>query len=253
MSAQASMPIHVENRAGVVTIRFDRPETQNAWTLDMLGALADALVIGERDGRVRAFMLSGTPGVFCSGSELKEILAFADRGALDEVVTRFLKTIATIEKPLVAAVDGPAVGIGATILFHCDYVVASEWSTFECPSVELGLVPEAASTLIGPRLMGYARAFEFLVMGERFDAERAREVGLVNRILPAEAVDDAALEVARSIARKPPEAVTATRRLIRGDRREILARVDQEAALIVERLRSPLARDNVIAFMRKAR
>jgi enoyl-CoA hydratase/carnithine racemase len=219
----------------------------------MLAAAADALVLGERDGRIRAFVLAGSPGCFSVGSDLRELLGFADSGRMDDGVARFLKTLATVEKPIVAAVDGLAIGLGATILLHCDYVVASEWSAFEATFVELGLVPDAASTLLAPRVMGQLRAFEFLVLGERFDAQRAQEAGLVNRIVAAELVEPTALEIAGRLASRPKEAVGAARRLIRGDRREILARIDQEASANGERLRSPIARDTIVAYMRKAR
>jgi len=248
-----SAAIQVETRAGVSLIRFDRPEAENALTVEMLGSVADALVLGERDGRVRAFVLAGTPGCFSTGGDLRELLTFADDGRMDDGVVRFQKTLATVEKPIIAAVDGLATGSGATMLFHCDYVVASEWSAFEANFLELGLVPDAASTLLAPRVMGQQRAFEFLVLGERFDAVRAQESALVNRIVPAEAVEATAMTLATRLAGRHTEAVGVTRRLIRGDRREVLARIDQEAAANNERLRSPLARDTVVAYMRKAR
>lgn len=248
-----SASVHVETRAGVTVIRFDRPEAENALTVDMLAAVADALVVGEQDGRVRAFILAGSPGCFSVGGDLRELLNCADEGRIDDGVARFLKTLATVEKPIVAAVDGLAMGLGVTMLFHCDYVVASEWSSFEATFVELGLVPDAAATLLAPRIMGHQRAFEFLVLGERFSAERAQESGFVNRIVTAEAVETSAMEIAYALAGLPTEAVGTARRLMRGDRREILARIDQEIASIGDRLRSPMARDTVVAYMRKAR
>ncbi|MCX5497428.1 enoyl-CoA hydratase-related protein [Kaistia dalseonensis] len=248
-----SAPINVESRSGITVIRLDRPESENALTIEMLAALADALVLGERDGRVKAFVLAGSPGCFSTGNDLRELLNFADNGRMDEGIVRCLKTIATVEKPMIAAVDGMALGIGATLLFHCDYVVASEWSVFEANFNELGMVPDAASTLLAPRIMGHQRAFEFLVLGERFDAERAYEAGLVNRIAPAEEVEDIAFAIARTLASRPMEAVGLTRRLMRGERRDVLTRIDQEAAANADRLRSPLARDTVVAYMRKSR
>lgn len=246
-------PVSVESRSGITVIRFDRPESENAMTIEMLAAIADALVLGERDGRVKAFVLAGSPGCFSVGADLRELLNFADNGRMDDGVVRCLKTIATVEKPMIAAVDGMALGIGSTILFHCDYVVASEWSVFEATFNELGLVPDAASTLLAPRVMGHQRAFEFLVLGERFDATRAYEAGLINRIAPAEEVDAIALNVAKTLSNRSMEAVGLTRRLMRGERREILTRIDQEAAANGDRLRSPLARDTVVAYMRKSR
>lgn len=248
-----SAAIQLESRAGVEIIRFDRPEAENALSIEMLAAVTDALVLGERDGRIRAFVLAGSPGCFSTGADLRELLNFADNGRMDDGIARFLKTLATIEKPIVAAVDGLATGMGATILLHCDVVVASEWSSFEATFVELGLIPDAASTLMAPRVMGQHRAFEFLVLGERFDAVRAQEAGLVNRIVAPEMVETTALEIAAALASKSNEALGVARRLMRGDRRDILARIDQEAAANGDRLRSPIARDTVVAYMRKNR
>jgi enoyl-CoA hydratase/carnithine racemase len=252
MSETANASISVEIGGGITTIRFDQPETQNALSIRMLGAIADALVVGERDGRVKAFVMTGVPGIFSSGASLREILNFADDGRVDESFGRFVKTLATLEKPLIAAVDGLAMGLGSSLLFHCDFVVASEWSSFESNAVEIGMVPDAGATLLAPRLMGHQRAFEFLVLGERFDAERAYHAGLVNRIVPAEDVETTAIAVAKKLAKRSMETAGLTRRLMRGERRDVLARIDQEAAANLDRLRSPLARDSIIAFMRKA-
>lgn len=251
MKDSMGSPIAVDARGGITVIRLDRPETRNALTAEMLSALSDALVVGERDGRNKAFVLVGSPGVFSVGTDLRELQEYLDNGRIDDNVIRFLKTIATIEKPLIAAVDGLALGLGAHMLLHCDYVVASEWSAFESTCAELGLVPTAASTLLAPRLMGHQRAFEYLVLGERFDVERAHAAGMVNRIVPAAEVEKAAIAVARRLISISNETVGLTRRLMRGDRREILARIDQEVTHIRDRLRSPLVRDAVAAYMRK--
>lgn len=251
MSESMSLPISIEAKGGITVIRFDRPETQNALTAEMLATISDALVLGERDGRNKAFVIVGSPGVFSVGNDIRELIQFADEGRIDESIVRFLKTLATIEKPLIAAVDGLAMGIGAAILLHCDYVVASEWSSFESNCVELGLIPTGAATLLGARVMGYQRAFEFLVLGERFDVERAYQAGLVNRIVPADDVERAALAIARKLAGRSMESAGMTRRLMRGDRREVLTRIDQEIAQILNRLRSPVARDTLVAYMRK--
>ncbi|WP_035831730.1 enoyl-CoA hydratase-related protein [Kaistia adipata] len=246
-----SLPIAVDARGGVTVIRLERPETQNALSAELLSALSDALVVGERDGRNKAFVIVGSPGVFSTGTDLRELLDYVDGRRIDESIIRFMKTIATIEKPLIAAVDGLALGLGSHLLMHCDYVVASEWSAFESTCTELGLVPCAAATLLAPRLMGYQRAFEYLVLGERFDVERALAVGLVNRIVPAAEVEQEAVKVARRLISLPDESVGQTRRLMRGDRREVLTRIDQELTQILARLRSPLVRDAVVAYMRK--
>ena len=241
--------VAVATADGVQTIHFDRPEASNALTSEMYEAAADAISIGERDTRARVILLAGTPGVFTSGHDVADLRAYADNGVFGASPIRFLKTLATVDKPLIAAIDGLAVGIGTALLFHCDFVVASEWSVFSAPVVDLGLTPEAASSLLAPRLMGYHRAFELLVMGEQFDAHRALEAGLVNRIVPAEEVENAAYGFARALAAKPPEAVRLARRFMRGDRREVVTRIDQEAAGFSELLRSPAARDALQAFL----
>jgi enoyl-CoA hydratase/carnithine racemase len=183
------------------------------------------------------------PGIFTVGHDKEDLRGFADSGAIGDSTLRFLKTIATVEKPVLAAIDGLAAGIGTALLFHCDYVVASDWSIFSAPFVDLGLAPEAASSLLAPRLMGYHRAFELIVMGEQFDAARALQAGLVNKVVTAGDVEQAGFDAALALAEKPPEAVRLARRLMRGDRREMVIRIDQEAAGFTDLLRSPAARD----------
>jgi enoyl-CoA hydratase/carnithine racemase len=239
---------------GVQLIRFDRAEYSNALTADMFDAASDAISIGERDSRVRTFLICGMPGVFTAGHDTGEISRFITEGNFGASAVRFFKTMATVDKPIIAAVDGVAFGIGTTMLLLCDFVVASEWAIFSAPFVDIGTAPEAGSSLLAPHLMGYHRAFELIVMGEQFDAHRAFEAGLVNKVVPPEEVDNAALGFARALAARPPEAVRLARRLLRGgDRRDVLQRIDQEAAAFVELLRSPAARDALIAFVEKKR
>ena len=234
---------------GVQTIRFDRLEAENALDAGMCDIAADAIAFGESSSLVRAILLTGGPGVFTIGHDPAELSAFAEEGAIGESVLRLLKTLATVDKPMVAAVDGPVLGFGTTILFLCDYVVASEWASFAAPFADIGLPPDAASSLLAPRLLGYHRAFALMVLGEHFDALQAREAGLVNRVVPAEEVETVASEVAAALAAKPPEAVRMARRMMRGDRREVLTRIDQEAAGFIELLKSPAARDALQAWL----
>jgi len=241
--------IATEINSNVMVVRFDRPEERNLLTSDMYEAAADALVLGEANADVRVIMFAGAPGAFTAGNDMQEFVAYADHGAIGDSVLRFLKTLATVDKPLVAAVDGMAIGVGAAMLFHCDYIVASEWSVFATPFVDQGLVPEAASSLLAPQVIGYARAFELIVMGENFDAHRAYEAGLVNRVVTAEDVDVTAFNAARLIATKPPEAVRMARNLMRGHRRDVVARIDAEAGGFAELLRSREARDAFEAFL----
>lgn len=162
---------------------------------------------------------------------------------------RFLHALARGEKPLVAAVQGNAVGIGTTMLLHCDHVVASSAARLATPFVGLGILPEAGSTLIAPRLMGHARAFSLLVMGRPLDAEAAKDAGIVNTVVGAAEVEAIAMKAAREIAALPPQGVLTARRLMRGERDEIVARMDDEAALIRARLTSPEARAAFEAFL----
>jgi len=241
--------VAVDSADGVMRIRFDRPEKNNALTSDMYELAADAISNGERDSRVRVVLLTGMPGVFTAGHDIGELSTYANEGNFGKAPIRFLKTLATVDKPVIAAVDGLAVGIGTTLLLHCDYVVASEWSVFSAPFVDLGLSPEAGSSLLAPRMLGYHRAFELLVMGETFDAARAYQAGIVNRVVPAGEVESEGMAAARALSAKPPEAVRMARRLLRGDSRPLLQRIDQEAAGFTELLRSPAARDALQAFL----
>ena len=238
---------------GIQTVRFDRIEAENALTAAMCDGAADAISFGESSSRVRAIVITGGPGIFTVGHDVAELASFAEEGAIGESVLRLLKTLATVDKPVVAAVDGPVLGFGTTLLFLCDYVVASEWSSFAAPVADRGLPPDAASSLLAPRLMGYSRAFALLVLGEVFDARQAREAGLVNRIVPPEEVESVGRAVAVSLAAKPPEAVRMARRMLRGDRREVLTRIDLEVAGFVELLKSPAARDALQAFLDSGR
>ncbi len=233
--------VKVEVEGAVETIRLDRPDYMNAITGEMFEAVSDALVLGEGDGKVRAFIISGMPGAFTEGSDISELEEYVESGTVTPAAIRFMKTLATLDKPLIAAVDGPALGIGTTMLFMCDYVVASEWSQFGVDNVSIGLPLDAAATLLGPRMIGHHVAFELLVMGEPMDALRAREVGLVNRIVAAELVEETARQAALAIADLPPEAVRLAKRMMVGDRRDVVTRITSEASSFAALQRSPHA------------
>lgn len=234
---------------GVQTIRFDRIEAQNALTAAMCEASADAISFAESSSRIHAILITGGTGVFTAGHDAAELSAFAERGAVGESALRLIKTLATVDKPVVAAVDGLAGGIGMALLLHCDYVVASEWSVFSAPFAELGMGPEAAASLLLPRLVGHRVAFGMMVMGEQLDAHRALQVGLVNRVVGVDDVEPNGRAVARQLAALPAEAVRLARRLMRSDLREVVARIDQEVTGLAELLRSPAARDALIAHI----
>lgn len=230
---------------GVQTLRLDRPDKKNALTGSMYAGLAEALESGNSDTDVRCHLICGHPGAFTAGNDIADFLSRAQGGDLsDTPVIRFLKALTLNEKPIVAAVDGLAIGVGTTMLLHCDMVFASPGSIFKSPFVDLGLVPEAGSSLLGPMLLGHARAFELLCLGETFDAERAERAGLVNRVVEGD-VEAAALECARVISAKPPEAMALSRRLLKGDTKALLARVEEEAAIFGSRLSAP---ETIAAF-----
>ena len=214
----------------VRTVRMNRPDKKNALTLAMYDAMAEAIE-DAREASIRCIMLAGAPGAFSAGNDLKDFLdASSGPEGLARPILRFLYALARCETPLVAAVQGNAVGIGTTMLMHCDHVVASSDARFATPFVSLGLVPEAASSLIAPRLMGQARAFSLLVMGRPLDAADARS-GLVNTVVAPDEVEAEAMKAAREIAALPPQGVLASRRLLRGAPDEIVARIDAEAEL----------------------
>lgn len=248
-----SEQIAVSITAGVSTLRIDRPEKRNALTSAMYDIMSDALAFGESSSRVRCFLITGVPGVFSAGHDFDELEKFARDGAIGESTVHFFKQLGLLDKPLVAAVDGLAFGIGAALLFHCDYVVASEWTTFSAPYVDLGLPPEVASSLLAPRLIGHQRAFELLVMGEQFDAARAYQAGFINKVVSAEDVEPVAVAAARAIAAKPPEAVRTALRLMRGERLDVAQRTVKETESFGDLLRSPAARDNLHDFIDRQR
>ncbi len=244
----------VADEGPVRTVRMNRPDKKNALTAAMYDALAGAIESAVNAPDVRCLLIAGGPGAFSAGNDLQEFLQAATSGeGLGPSAVRFLHALARCQRPLVAAVQGVAVGVGTTMLLHCDYVVAGTDARFSTPFVALGLVPEAASSLIAPRLMGQRHAFSLLVMGRPLDAAAARACGLVNTIVPPGDVDAEAMAAAREIAELPVEAVAAARRLMRGAPDEIVARIDEEVELFKQRLRSAEARAAFEAFLARKR
>ena len=237
-------------RAGAVLhLELDRPDKKNALTGAMYGALADAVEAAADDASVRAVVLSGRGGVFTAGNDLGDFLMSPPTGE-DSVVFRFLRAAAAFPKPLVAAIEGPAIGIGTTILLHCDLAYAAPDARFKMPFVDLGLVPEAASSLLLPMGAGPMRAAELLLFGETFSADVAREAGLVNEVVENPAAR--AMERAQTLAAKPPEAVRLTKALLRRPQADAVARVmREEGALFIDRLASPEAQEAFSAFFEK--
>lgn len=233
----------------VRSVRMNRPEKKNALTAAMYDAMAEAIETAGASG-IRCVVILGAPGAFSAGNDLQDFLRFAMSGeGLGTSVIRFLYALARTERPLVAGVQGVAVGIGTTLCLHCDHVVAGTDARFSTPFVSLGLVPEAASSLLAPRLMGQRRAFSLLVMGKPLDGAEAKACGLVNAVVAPEQVDEEAMKAARTIAALPPEGVAISRRLMKGSPDEIVARIDEEAAAFRQRLQSPEARKAFEAFL----
>ena len=246
--------IIVADEGSIRTLRMNRPDKKNALTATMYDTLADAIEGAGNTPDVRCLLIAGAPGAFSAGNDLQEFLNAATSGeGLGSSAIRFLHALARCQRPLVAAVQGVAVGVGTTMLMHCDHVVAGTDARFSTPFVGLGLVPEAASSLIAPRLMGQRRAFSLLVMGRPLDAAAAQACGLVNTIVAPGDVDAKAAKAAREIAALPAEAVAVARRLMRGTPDEIIARIDEEVELFKQRLRSAEARTAFESFLSRKR
>ncbi|HEX4408991.1 MAG TPA: crotonase/enoyl-CoA hydratase family protein [Xanthobacteraceae bacterium] len=237
----------VTDDGGVRVIRMNRPEKKNALTQPMYTAMTAALDEAGTNDAIRCIVIAGTPGAFCAGSDIGDFQKRAE-GGLEPVTIGFLHALARNQKPLVAAVGGIAVGIGTTMLLHCDHVVAATGVAFSTPFIRLGLIPEAASSLLAPQRMGHARAFALLVMGRPLPVEDAKAAGLVNTIVDAAAVDDTAMQAAREIETLPPGAVALARSLMRDNADTVTARIDSEAAHFQDRLKSDEARAAFAAF-----
>ncbi|MBS0315652.1 MAG: enoyl-CoA hydratase [Proteobacteria bacterium] len=236
---------------GVLTLTFNRLEKKNSITQAMYAALADALSLAEGQAAVRVVLLQGHATVFCAGNDIADFQNQPPQGP-DSPVHRFLRAIATFPKPLLAAVCGPAVGIGTTMLLHCDLVYAGDNAAFALPFVNLGLCPEAASSLILPQMLGYHRAAEALLLGEPFMAEAALEVGLANRVLPPTEVNAYAQSRARKLAEKPIGSLIETKRLMKqGQQQAVLQQMTEEGAVFGRLLQGPAAREAFAAFMEK--
>jgi enoyl-CoA hydratase/carnithine racemase len=244
--------VTVADDGPVRTIRMNRPEKKNALTMVMYDAMAEGIETAPA-ANIRCLLIGGAPTVFCAGNDIGDFLQAAMGGGLGAPILRFLHTLARCETPLVAAVQGNAVGVGTTMLMHCDHIVASTEAKFSTPFVSLGLVPEAASSLIAPRLMGHSRAFSLLVMGKPLTADEAKDAGLINSVAAPDAVEAEAMKAAQYIASLPPQAVLASRRLMRGTVDEIDARIDVEADEFKRRLQSTEAQAAFTAFMTRKR
>jgi enoyl-CoA hydratase/carnithine racemase len=239
----------VADDGAVRIIRMNRPEKKNALTQPMYEAITETLREANARVAIRCIMIAGGPNAFSAGADIAEFLESAQSGGLRPKTVAFLHALAGNQKPLVAAVGGLAVGIGTTMLLHCDYVVASVNATLATPFSRLGLIPEAGSSLLAPKRMGHARAFSLLVMSRPLTAQAAKEAGLVNEVVDPAAVDDVALKAAQDIAALPPGAIAVSRRLLRGEVEDVVKRIDLETELFRERLQSDEARAAFTAFL----
>jgi enoyl-CoA hydratase/carnithine racemase len=247
-----SEPVLVARTGGVCEVRLNRPEKRNAITFLMYEQLTRALVAAQADESVRAVMLSGEGASFSAGNDLQDFLSGPALSAAHPAM-QFLRTLATFGKPLLAAVQGQTVGIGVTMLLHCDLIVAARAAQFTLPFVALGLVPEAGSSLLLPRLIGQQRAAELLFLGQPFNADTAYRLGLVNSVVEEGSLLDETRVLARAVAQQPPAALAATRRLLRGDTGELLARIEEEASIFGAQLQSEEFRARVRAFLTRGR
>ncbi len=239
-----------ETSEGVARVVLNRVEKKNALTAEMYVRLAEALAAADADPKVRAIMLHGTQDCFTAGNDLADFLK-RPAGAEPPVVGLF-KVLPALAKPVVAAVGGPAIGIGSTLLLHCDFVYAAANARFQLPFVPLGIVPEFASTYLLPLLAGYQRAAELLLLGQPFGAEKAREVGMVTEVVPADSVLSKALQTAQMLAALPPESLRLTKRLLRKRHGAAIAEtIAEETRIFSERLSSPEAREAMSAFLEK--
>jgi enoyl-CoA hydratase/carnithine racemase len=242
--------ITTENKDGVLFLGFNRPDKKNAITLDMYRAITVALKSAQADDTVRVVLVHGSPDTFTSGNDLADFLS----EPMDEKspIPAFLEALSHFEKPIVAAVNGPAIGIGTTMLLHCDLVYADTTAKLSVPFINLGAVPEGGSSYLMPRIMGNVRAAELLLLGETFNGQKAKEYGLVNDVVEPGKLMETATAAARKLAQRPPAALRITKSLLKRWNRETLDKViPTELELFAQQLRSPEAKEAMTAFFEK--
>ena len=242
--------VGIERRDGVLRLTMNRPDKKNALTGPMYDAMTAALDAAGDDDAIRAILLEGAGGNFTAGNDLADFLAVA-QGKAQARAGYFIEAVAMLEKPIVAAVDGVAVGVGTTILFHCDLVYVTATAKLRMPFVDLGLVPEAASSLLVPMRFGMAKASEALLLADAFGGEDAVRMGLANRVVTPDALGDVAFDAARRLAAKPPGALRASRALLRGSWEDIRAAMKAENVAFAQALQLPDARRAFEAFLKR--
>jgi enoyl-CoA hydratase/carnithine racemase len=244
-----SQHIEISRRGAAQIIRINRPDKKNAITRAMYDAMRLALAEGEADASVRCHVFLGVSGAFSAGNDMQDFLAYASSGGEMPEVINFLECLANLAKPVISGVDGLAIGIGTTIHLHCDLTLATPRSLFRTPFVDLGLVPEAASSLLVPAITGHQRAFSLLAMGDDFSAEEALNAGLIYKIVEESALEAEVIKLAEKVAARAPEALQIARRLMKRQPQEVIERIHEEAKLFADRLRSKEAQAAFMAFM----
>jgi enoyl-CoA hydratase/carnithine racemase len=235
---------------GILTVTFNRPDKKNALTSAMYATLAEALDAADADPAVRAILFAGNGGAFTAGNDLQDFLNNPPQGD-NTPVFRFLRAISTASKPIIAAVSGVAVGVGSTMLLHCDLVYAGESAKFSFPFVNLALVPEAASSLLLPAMVGHHRAAELFMLGEPFTPATAKDYGIVNAIYPDDRLLAEAMAVAQKLAAKPPTALRLTKQLLKHTKGDVAGQMAQEGEHFRAQLKSAEAREAMTAFFEK--
>ena len=245
------MEIQTSKEAGVLRITLNRPDKKNSITAAMYQAMADAFKDARGDSAVKVVLISGSAELFTAGNDLSDFMNNPPHGA-DSPVFQFLENISTCEKPIVAAVGGPAVGVGTTMLLHCDLVYAADNARFSLPFTSLGLVPEAASSYLLPLIAGYHKAAELLLLGEPFGAAKAKETGFVTEVVAADQLLATAEKAAAKLAALPGKSVRTTKALLKGAHAALVARqMQEEGAHFRAMLGEPAAREAFSAFFAK--
>lgn len=243
--------ILVQNKNAVCTIIFDRTHRKNALTIAMYDALSDALQTADQNQTIRAILITGAEGAFTAGNDLHEFMHTPPQST-DTPVFRFLKTLVHCTKPIVAQVDGVAIGIGTTMLLHCDFVYASDRSHFKMPFINLGLVPEAASSYLLPMSLGHRKAAELLLLGDRFDAHQATDFGIVNQATSSEALPHVVQKTLDRLVALPPKAMQYSKALLKAQQKQkILQVMEEEGEIFMSQLGSPENTEAINAFFDK--
>ncbi len=242
--------IQVKDDNGVRIITFNRPDKRNALNLQMYTQLTEYLIQGESDNEIRAFMFRGQAQCFTSGNDVADFLKNSNLG-VDHPAFKFLFCLLDLKKPVVAAVTGAAVGIGTTLLLHCDLVYADNTAKFQLPFVKLALVPEAGASLLLPQIVGHVKAAELLMLGESFDAKSAHQYGLINDVITDEDIFEFSLNQAKRLAQQPPISLQTTKQLMRYNKEAIRAQMEKELVEFGARLASDEAKSRFAAFLKK--